>query len=146
MNLDFCYNTRRAGSDCGETAWIHWPILPCVNGSGWCWWCYGVENVFFSECQSPPEYCCCFFPLWPQSTYIPVATSTSITHLKLAPQTRQWVQCTPMAATVTRSQSDRAGKIYSLMIQYYSGELPISEDIFTPAVTNSSICISVLLI
>uniref|UniRef100_A0A3Q0SEK6 Small EDRK-rich factor-like N-terminal domain-containing protein n=1 Tax=Amphilophus citrinellus TaxID=61819 RepID=A0A3Q0SEK6_AMPCI len=30
-------------------------ILPCINGSGCCWWCNGVGEVFFSHFQYQPS-------------------------------------------------------------------------------------------
>ncbi len=50
----------------------HGSILPCLNGSGWWWWCNGVGDIFLAHfgslCtnwasikhHSLPEYCC-----WP---------------------------------------------------------------------------------
>ncbi len=49
----------------------HGPILHCLNGSGWWWWCNGVGDIFLAQFgpltnwasfkhQSLPEYCC-----WP---------------------------------------------------------------------------------
>ncbi len=49
-----------------------WIILPCLNGSGWCWWCNGVGGIFLAHFgslstnwasfkhHSLSEYCC-----WP---------------------------------------------------------------------------------
>ncbi len=49
-----------------------WIILPCLNGSGWCWWCNGAEGIFLAHFgsistnwasfkhHSLPEYC-----FWP---------------------------------------------------------------------------------
>ncbi len=47
-----------------------WIILPCLNGSGWLWWCNGVGDIFLAHFgslrtnwasfkhHSLPEYCC----------------------------------------------------------------------------------------
>ncbi len=104
-------------------------MLPCLNGSGWWWWCNGVGDIFFAHFGplstnwasfkrlSLPEYC--FWP-WP-SLYdysapifwwlLPARLCTmsqSSNHLRLVSWTWQWVHYTQMASTVTRSQSNRA--------------------------------------
>ncbi len=104
-------------------------MLPCLNSSGWCWWCNAVGDIFFAhfgplstnwasfKCLSLPEYC--FWP-WP-SLYdynVPIfwwllsarlcTMSQSSNHLRLVSWTWQWVHYTQMASTVTRSQSNRA--------------------------------------
>ncbi len=33
-----------------------WIILPCLNGSGWCWWCNGVGGIFLAQLV-PTEHC-----------------------------------------------------------------------------------------
>ncbi len=60
--------------DCKNVAWsdesrfLLRSILPCINGSGWWWWCNGVGDIFFAHfgpystnwASSLPAYCC-----WP---------------------------------------------------------------------------------
>jgi len=60
------------GSEFGVKNMKAWIILPCLNGSGWCWWCNGVGDIFLAHFgvfstnwasfkhHSLPEYCC-----WP---------------------------------------------------------------------------------
>ncbi len=60
------------GSEFGVKNMKAWIILPCLNGSGWWWWCNGVGDIFLAhfgslstnwasfKCHSLPEYCC-----WP---------------------------------------------------------------------------------
>ncbi len=48
--------------------------MPCLNGSGWWWWCNGVGDIFLAHFgtlstnwasfkhHSLPEYCCCPCP------------------------------------------------------------------------------------
>ncbi len=72
MSLDFCCNIQMVGSQFGVKTWKHGSTLPCLNGSGWWWWCNGVGDIFLTHFgplitnwaslkhHSLPEYCC-----WP---------------------------------------------------------------------------------
>ncbi len=42
MSLDFCCDIQMVASEFGVKNMKAWIILPCLNGSGWCWWCNGV--------------------------------------------------------------------------------------------------------
>ncbi len=67
MSLYFCCDIQMVGSEFGVKN-----ILPCLNGSGWWWWCNGVGDIFLAHFgplrtnwalfkrHSLPEYCC-----WP---------------------------------------------------------------------------------
>ncbi len=110
--------------------WKHGSILPCLNGSGWWWWCNGVGDIFLAHFgllvlstnwalfkhHSLPEYCC-----WPCSSLydyiVPIfwcyfqqdnASCHKAQIIRLVSWTWQWVHFTQMASTVTRSQSNRA--------------------------------------
>ncbi len=37
------------GSEFGVKNMKAWIILPCLNGSGWCWWCNGVGGIFLAH-------------------------------------------------------------------------------------------------
>ncbi len=37
------------GSEFGVKNMKAWIILPCLNGSGWWWWCNGVGDVFLAH-------------------------------------------------------------------------------------------------
>ncbi len=126
MSLDFCCDTKMAGSEFGVK---NGSILPCLNGSGWWGWCNGVGDIFLAHFgplntnwasfkrHSLPEYC-----YWPcPSLYdygVPIfwwllpagqcTMSQSSNHLRLVSWTWKWVHFTQMASTVTRTQSNRA--------------------------------------
>ncbi len=53
MSLDFCCDIQMVGSEFGVKNMKAWIILPCLNGSGWWWWCNGVGDIFLV----PIEYC-----------------------------------------------------------------------------------------
>ncbi len=127
LSLDFCYDIQMVGSELGVkkgTRVQHRSILPRLKGSGWCWWCNGVGDIFLAhfgpfstnwasfEHHSLPEYCCWPCPsLYDHSVPSSDATSSmsqSSNHLRLVSWTWQWVHFTQMASTVTRSQSNRA--------------------------------------
>ncbi len=69
MSLDFCCDIQMVESYLAWRTWKHGSILPCLNGSGWWWWCNGVGNIFLAHFgplstnwasfkhQSLPEYC-----------------------------------------------------------------------------------------
>ncbi len=70
-----------------------WIILPCLNGSGWCWWCNGVGDIFLAHFgpfstnwalfkrHSLPEHCCWPCPsLYDYSVPIFWCTSSRIMH------------------------------------------------------------------
>ncbi len=126
MSLDFCCDIQMVGSEFGVKNMKAWIILPCLNGSGWCWWCNGVGDIFLVPLStnwasfkrhSLPEYC-----FWPCPSFydysVPVfwwilpagycTMSQSSNHLRLVSRTWKWVHFTQMASTVTRSQSNRA--------------------------------------
>ncbi len=46
MSLDFCCDIQMVGSEFGVKNMKAWIILPCLNGSGWWWWCNGVGDIF----------------------------------------------------------------------------------------------------
>ncbi len=49
MSLDFCY-IQMVESEFGVKNMKAWIILPCLNGSGWCWWwCNGVGGIFLAH-------------------------------------------------------------------------------------------------
>ncbi len=72
------------GSEFGVKTWKHGSILPCLNGSGWCWWCDGVGDIFlahfgslstnwasFKRHSSLPELLLTMsIPLWLQCTHL----------------------------------------------------------------------------
>ncbi len=72
MSLDFCCDIQMIESEFGVKNMKAWFILPCLYGSGWCWWCNGVRDIFLAHFgslstnsasfkhHSLPEYCC-----WP---------------------------------------------------------------------------------
>ncbi len=89
MSLDFCCDIQMLGSEFGVKNMKAWIILPCLNGSGWWWWCNGVGDIFLAHFgplstnwalfmhHSLPKYCC-----WPcpslydlQCTHLLMATS-----------------------------------------------------------------------
>ncbi len=37
------------GSESGVKNMKAWIILPCLNGSGWCWWCNDVGDIFLAH-------------------------------------------------------------------------------------------------
>ncbi len=41
------------GSEFGARTWKHGSILPCLNGSGWCWWCNGLGDIFLGTLWAP---------------------------------------------------------------------------------------------
>ncbi len=115
------------GSEFGVKNMKAWIIRPCLNGSGWCWWCNGVGDIFLAH----------FGPLVPiehrlnTTVYLSIvadhvhpfmttvyhllmyfqqdnAPSQSSDHLRLVSWTWRWVHFTQMSSTVTRSQSNRA--------------------------------------
>ncbi len=123
------YIFKKTADLLGLRTWTHGSILPCLNGSGWCWWCNGVWDIFLAHFgplstnwalfkrHSLPEYCCwpcpslydysvpifwCYF----QQDNAPCHQSSN--HLRLVSWTWQWVHFTQTASTVTRSQSNRA--------------------------------------
>ncbi len=63
---------QMVGSEFGVKNVKAWIILPCLNGSGWWWWCNDVGDIFLAhfgpfstncisfKLHSLPEYCC-----WP---------------------------------------------------------------------------------
>ncbi len=38
-----------AGLEFGVKNMKAWIILPCLSGSGWCWWCNGVGGIFLAH-------------------------------------------------------------------------------------------------
>ncbi len=40
---------QMVGSEFGVKNMKAWIILPCLNGSGWCWWCNGVGGIFLAQ-------------------------------------------------------------------------------------------------
>ncbi len=49
MSLDFCCNIQMIVSEFGVKNMKAWIILPCLNGSGWWWWCNGVGGIFLAH-------------------------------------------------------------------------------------------------
>ncbi len=49
MSLDFCCNIQTVGSEFGVNNMKAWIILPCLNGSGWWWWCNGAGDIFLGH-------------------------------------------------------------------------------------------------
>ncbi len=47
MSLDYCCGIQMVGSEFGINNMKAW-ILPCLNGSGWWWWCNGVGDIFLA--------------------------------------------------------------------------------------------------
>ncbi len=100
-------------------------FTPCLNGSGWWWWCNGVGDIFLAhfgplstnwasfQRRSLPEYCCCHVHPF-MTTVFPSsdgyfqqdnARYHSSNHLRLVSWTWQWVHFTWMPSTITSSQS-----------------------------------------
>ncbi len=55
MSLDFCCDIQMVVSVFGIKNWKHGSILPCLNGSSWCW-CNGVGDIFLAHLV-PIEHC-----------------------------------------------------------------------------------------
>ncbi len=52
MSLNFFWDIQMIGSEFGVKnmkAWKHGSILPCLNDSGWWWWCNGVGDIFLAH-------------------------------------------------------------------------------------------------
>ncbi len=62
MSLDFCCDIQMVGSELGVkkgTRVQHRSILPCLNCSGWWWWCNSVWDISWHTLGSliPIEHC-----------------------------------------------------------------------------------------
>ncbi len=81
------------GSELGVKNMKAWIILPCLNGSGWWWWCNGVGDIFLAHFgslstnwasfkhHSLPGYFCWPCPsLYNYSVHIFWCTSSRIMH------------------------------------------------------------------
>jgi len=93
ISLDFCWDIQVVGSEFGVKNMKAWIILPCLNGSGWWWWCNGVGVIFLAhfgplstnwasfKLHSLLEYCCWPCPsLYDYSVPIFWCTSSRIMH------------------------------------------------------------------
>ncbi len=49
MSLDFCCDIQMVVPEFDVKNMKAWIILPCLNGSGWWWWCNGVGDIFFAH-------------------------------------------------------------------------------------------------
>lgn len=72
IQLEFSFRMIRSKCGVNMNEWIH---LPCVSGSGWCWWCNDEQDHFlahfgplssrwasFKGCNYPEYWCWCVHP------------------------------------------------------------------------------------
>ncbi len=119
MSLDFCCDIQMVGSEFGvKNTWRHGSILPCLNGSGWWWWCNGVGDIFLAH----------FGPLVPieqrlnTTAYLSIVADhvhpfmTTVYHLLMASSSR-------IMHHVTKFKSSQTGFLNMTMSSLYSNGL-----------------------
>ncbi len=97
MSLDFCCDIQMVGSEFDIQNMKAWIILPCLNGSGWWWWCNGVGDIFLAHLVQI-EHC-----LTPQPTW----------ELLLTMSMPLWLQCTFFWCTSSRIMHHHKAQIIS---------------------------------
>lgn len=103
MNTDWKMLQVWIGSELDISS-VNPQIQPCVNRSGWCWWC-NVRGIFSRhkfnsswasfECQRVAQYCC-----WPRdhlydcnSTLLVMATSLDLNPIEHLWDVPEWQIC-----------------------------------------------------